>query len=597
MGKIVIPKHDALEMEIVLKIHYEDNDWIKESDFKRRLQTLIGSEQYSSSYPKKAQIPAYFGFLESKLTPGGRVSERRITESGREMYRAIVSNDDETKQRLVMEALENMIFGRNNAGVTSSDSDIEPPALLVKCILDTGYCTSKEYAFLIWSLNDLGKKYYESLRTIIAHRSAGGVEINAEAEKYKDWKPILAMIRWGFLIKSDDDAQKVLLSSKVIDKYSDRLQKLKVYNIDKIKGDEDVDFDEITISMDYGKSYKPFRIDDSNASKVKEGHFYQNCGDVEKQNIFKGDYVLFVNRSLTRLEAYYSYLIKELVKTGDNYEVDVQRQFAINKSKEQELLSAFKDQDKQLHDARAKKTVASLFQYKDIKTNLEIKDHPDNRDVLPAYLTLRALLELKHISDRELDYLVFSIVDGGEAYTDIIRDISNSRRGFRQLDLEGTENYSKQPAILLFKERGIFVPYMRNGEQGIQLNADLSDHYTDLLKRLTFYAVDIEKLGAKHNDTEDDLPQVIKAIKAPSIANNVNGTLFVEKKNVLDNLLVQGDFVVFVDSSEKRIVEMYVYQIDRCKATSNGFDISYDRRYVINPNKQNEILEMLHREG
>ena len=64
MSKIVIPKHsaDVEEMKAVLKIHYEANDWVKGSDFKRKLMEIIGAGQYPSSYPKKAQVPAYFDF-------------------------------------------------------------------------------------------------------------------------------------------------------------------------------------------------------------------------------------------------------------------------------------------------------------------------------------------------------------------------------------------------------------------------------------------------------------------------------------------------------------------------------------------------------
>ena len=83
MSKIVIPKHsaDIDEMNAVLKIHYEADDWVKGPDFKRKLMGLIGAEQYPSSYPKKAQVPAYFGFLESKVSSGGRITERKITDT------------------------------------------------------------------------------------------------------------------------------------------------------------------------------------------------------------------------------------------------------------------------------------------------------------------------------------------------------------------------------------------------------------------------------------------------------------------------------------------------------------------------------------
>lgn len=71
MGKIVIPKHsaDIDEMNAVLKIHYDANDWVGSQEYTKKLKAMIGADQYASSYPKKAQVPTYFGFLECKMTP------------------------------------------------------------------------------------------------------------------------------------------------------------------------------------------------------------------------------------------------------------------------------------------------------------------------------------------------------------------------------------------------------------------------------------------------------------------------------------------------------------------------------------------------
>ena len=84
MGKIVMPKNSALleEVEAVLKIYYDANDWLHNDEYKRRLKALIGDDQYASSYTKKAQIASYFGFTEWEDFSNDR-SLRRITESGR----------------------------------------------------------------------------------------------------------------------------------------------------------------------------------------------------------------------------------------------------------------------------------------------------------------------------------------------------------------------------------------------------------------------------------------------------------------------------------------------------------------------------------
>ena len=592
MSKIVIPKHsaDVDEMNAVLKIHYEADDWVKGSDFMSRLMAIIGAGQYKSSYPKKAQVPAYFGFLESNVSSGGRITERRITTSGKEMYEAILAGDDDTKRRLLMEALEKMVFGRNNAGSPSSNSDIEPPVLLVKCILDTGYCTSAEYAYLVWALNDACKKYYESLDEIIKTRSAGGIALNAEANGYKDWKPVLAMLRWGFLIKSDDDAQRVLLHPDVIDKYSDRLVKLKVYNIDKQDDVDEIDFDEITINPGSASSYKPFKIDDENIEKIKDGHFFQSCDDIEQQRILVGDQVLFVDRQLTRLAAYYSYLVNGLDKSGANYDVSIRRQFAINKGKEGELITALKAEDEISKSIHVQDALKAMFRYENYDKHLEVNGRV-NKDILPAYLMLRALLSLNHMRANEQDYLIYSVVDGKATYTDVITTISEARKKRVELKEEGMEGDSQQPSIQMFKDRGIFEVRLKDGNNEIVINPVIRERYSDMIKRLSFYAVDIEK----HLEEQETaiLPRVIKAIEISEFHDSDKGNLSVPEHQVVGNKLVQGDFIVFIDEKHTSIHEMFVYQVTECNKKSGVFHMSYRRRHVINPKRQSEILKII----
>lgn len=593
MSKIVIPKHsaDVDEMNAVLKIHYEADDWVKGSDFMNQLMAIIGAGQYKSSYPKKAQVPAYFGFLESNVSSGGRITERRITASGKEMYEAILAGDDDTKRRLLMEALEKMVFGRNNAGSPSSNSDIEPPVLLVKCILDTGYCTSAEYAYLVWALNDACKKYYESLDEIIRARSAGGIALNAEANGYKDWKPVLAMLRWGFLIKSDDDAQRVLLHPDVIDKYSDRLVKLKVYNIDKQADVDDIDFDEITISPGSASSYKPFKIDDENIEKIKDGHFFQACDDIEQQRILVGDQVLFVDRQITRLAAYYSYLVNGLDKAGSDYDVSVRRQFAINKGKESELITALKAEDEISKSIHVQDVLKALFRYEDYDKHLEVNGRV-NKDILPAYLILKALLSLNHMRSNEQDYLIYSLIDGKETYTDVITTISEARKKKTELKEDGMKGYSQQPAIQMFKEKGIFEMRLKDGNNEIEINPVIRERYSEMLKRLSFYAVDVEKNIEEEREIAI-LPKVIKAIEISEFHDSEKGNLSVPERQVVGKKLVQGDFIVFIDEKHTSIHEMFVYQVTECNKKGGVFQMSYRRRHVINPKRQSEILEMI----
>ena len=90
MGKIVMPKNSALleEVEAVLEIYANEDGWLSNVEYKNRLKTKIGDDQYASSYTKKAQITSYFGFTEWEDISNDR-SKRRITESGKVFYNHI----------------------------------------------------------------------------------------------------------------------------------------------------------------------------------------------------------------------------------------------------------------------------------------------------------------------------------------------------------------------------------------------------------------------------------------------------------------------------------------------------------------------------
>lgn len=237
MGKIVMPKNSALlnEIESVLEIYYEADGWLPNDEYKRKLKQMIGDDQYSSSYTKKAQITSYFGFTvwEDINNPQSR---RKITSSGKEMYEAINNKDTSKIQDILMTSLETVKFGRNNYGCPESDSDVEPPALFIRAVLDLGYLTYKEFAFLLWKLEDIGANYTDTIMELRELRNQGSLDLGEEANKYADCKPIMILLRWGFLAEDNSNTsggKHIVIAPDVFSKYEKRLRNLKVYNIDK----------------------------------------------------------------------------------------------------------------------------------------------------------------------------------------------------------------------------------------------------------------------------------------------------------------------------------------------------------------------------
>lgn len=249
MGKIVMPKNSALleEIEAVLKIYYEAGGWISNDDYKVRLKAIIGDDQYESSYTKKAQITSYFGFTEWEDINNVR-SMRRITKRGISFYNNLrAKNIDGMIEDLII-SLEQVTFGRGNFGCPDSDSDVEPPVVFVRSALELQYLTYKEFAYLLWKLEDCGGNYTDAKRDILENRRNGLFELPKDAQKYTDAKPIMVLIRWGLLAEAEITGNKrIIIPENILTKYSKRIRNLKIYNIDKNIEDENESVDSNTI--------------------------------------------------------------------------------------------------------------------------------------------------------------------------------------------------------------------------------------------------------------------------------------------------------------------------------------------------------------
>lgn len=231
-----MPKNSAVleELEAVLKIYYNTDCWMPNKEYTQQLKAIIGANQYPSSYTKKNQIIAYFGFTEWEDIFKPR-SKRRITISGRRMYYYLTHNDIAGVQETLMTALETVSFGKNNFGCPDSDSIVDPPCLSIHAILDLEYITYKEFAYLLWNIADLEREYAIVVEEIRQSRLGNMVlELTQEAEKYRDAKPIEALLGWRFFRNiSTSRTIHFAISPEVRTNYTTRLRGLSIYNEDK----------------------------------------------------------------------------------------------------------------------------------------------------------------------------------------------------------------------------------------------------------------------------------------------------------------------------------------------------------------------------
>ena len=588
MGKIVIPKHsaDIDEMNAVLKIHYDANDWVGSQEYTKKLKAMIGADQYASSYPKKAQVPTYFGFLECKMTPKKRITERRITETGKSMYEAIINDNIAERQRLLMDAIEKVIFGRNNGGCASSDSDIEAPDLAIKCILDTGYCTSHEYAYMTWNLHDNGKKYYQSLPDIIKARNSDGIALQQEASNYADWKPILALIRWGFLKEADDGRQKVMIHPDVYSHYGDRLENIKVYNIDKL---EQIEINSIQESDSVDDTvFKPFAISEESSMQIRTGTLREEIVNVEKQHIYTGDSVLFVNRSISRLLAYHSYLINDMTKVGTKYQMSLEIEGAVNRRQEDVLLAELKEEARRQNENDQHGLLIDILNYSKYMQNIKGVSEK-NQDIEPVNLVIRALSELDYLHENELKYLLAEMILGNLNYSDAIDLIIEKRNS-------GVIITSEREAELDYK----FVNALVAGRllewsdtdagKVLRLAEDLDSTYLEQLKRLMVYAVDISKSSNKKDNAS--LPLSIKAVSVDdSVGNKELSEICIR---IIENpKIVQGDYIILVKNDFCCIANYMVYQVISVQKSDEYMKLEIAKHSFINKDKEDEILKDL----
>lgn len=226
-----MPKNsaEATEMMAVLKVYSEHDDWMDNATFIDKMKVKLGPPfQEPQAYTKKTQIPAYFGFIEWESQ--SNQSRRRITASGKKFLVGLEQENDQIIFEEILKSLETRTFGRNALGV-SSDSDLEPPQIFIKCALTLGYLKRQEYGYILWKLDD-GSSNILDLLTFITTNRRKNISRYEIPSTYGDAKPITALVNWGFLtvIGSEGGQDQIGINQYILDNYLDRLQALRTFN-------------------------------------------------------------------------------------------------------------------------------------------------------------------------------------------------------------------------------------------------------------------------------------------------------------------------------------------------------------------------------
>ena len=233
MNKPTVLRNSA-EPEVVigiaLKIYYNQNDWVSNAVFLDELDReydAAGKERESRSGGQmiaKYKPALYYGLLDCRPEDDCK----RINEYGKKYYEAYISGNQDQMVDCLLHAISVQEFGRNNAAVPKSDSDIEPPKVyLVSSLLLNGI-NKNEYSYILEQLSQ-DRSYQVILVDVIVARQLGKELTISEYAKnnYGDDKGIKFLADAGLFEEKEGYR---IIKPKYVLKYADILQNLSILN-------------------------------------------------------------------------------------------------------------------------------------------------------------------------------------------------------------------------------------------------------------------------------------------------------------------------------------------------------------------------------
>ncbi len=257
-GTLIMPKQTGQKDAFYasLQLYYESykrgEEWYSNANFKTKIQELLPylsrGAQDGPYLVKQSELTRYFGLVYYDYsTSTGR---GKITDAGIRFYNAYLQNDNKTQIDIIMNAIFNNSFGRNNTAIKSSDSDVDAPKLFLRSMYDLHSINRKGLAYLLYVTHDLQIEYNDAISELNKTNNVDR-EIPIEvANKYGDVKFTLLLHSLGIV---DEVNKAYKISDYVLSNYSGRIKDLSIYNRkpdliltlneNKIEDDTDIDGD------------------------------------------------------------------------------------------------------------------------------------------------------------------------------------------------------------------------------------------------------------------------------------------------------------------------------------------------------------------
>lgn len=281
MGKLILPKQTGqldrfiYSLEIFYDAYQNDNINVSNDLFKTEITNRVPEFKQNNDgakIVKQSELTRYFGFATHDYIN----NVTSITKRGIEFYTAYRSEQWEKLNDLLFDSIKNDSFGRNNTAIKNSDSNIDPPKVFIKAILDLDGISNDEFAYLLYALHDMESSYHDAFETIIRSRmnsEQNVIQIPKNKGKYKDIKFIVFLKNIKFIHSVNNINH---LSKYVYNKYYDDISVLNIYNdkaentnklLNYIEFVESNEFDLLTTYIHDVNKVEPYKIDNDSFNR------------------------------------------------------------------------------------------------------------------------------------------------------------------------------------------------------------------------------------------------------------------------------------------------------------------------------------------
>lgn len=361
---LIMPKQtgqkDAFyaSLQLYYNSYKKGDSWYNNEDFKIEIQKLLPylskGAQDGPYLVKQSELTRYFGlvYYDYSCKPG----RAHITDSGIRFYNAYLQNNTDLQIEIIMNAIFNNSFGRDNTAIQSSDSDVDAPKLFLKSIVDLDGISTRGLAYLLYVTHNLKINYNDAIIEL-SKTDNRDREIPIEvSNKYRDVKFTSFLTSMGITELKDGN---YYLTNYIKEKYLDKITKISIYNrepdliltlkedveinIDDYSLDipliADVDQDRVITSYAYDISSEKFKLQNNrHPAPYKRGNTirYKTNARISKTALDLANYTCLGN---TAHHTFTSKLGKQYMEAHHLIPMMAQKDFSINIDRVENIIS------------------------------------------------------------------------------------------------------------------------------------------------------------------------------------------------------------------------------------------------------------------